>query len=164
MSFRSAAVLAATIAAVLAAPAAAGAAEANPYSAQQVCGAGYSVPVASHAMWGRGGPQNRNAYLADVVLLYNPSNGTNCAVTLKRLRVGKPDHITVAMTKRGWPYWRSVTDGGEGKLFSFYAGPVYVHAPHTCVKFGANASPDPWPANTRLGYYENWSSGWVGCR
>jgi hypothetical protein len=164
MSIRRPAALAATIAAVLVLSATASAAEPNPYSAQQVCGAGYSVTVASHAIWDRGGPRDRNAHLADVVLLYNPSNGNNCAVTLKRLRVGKPDRITVYMTKRGWPYWRNVTDGGEGKLFSFYAGPVYVHAPRTCVKFGAHASPDPWPANTRLGYYANWTSGWVGCR
>jgi serine/threonine-protein kinase len=164
MTPRHLAALVAALAAALLLPAAAPAAGANPYTAQGVCGRDFTVEVARHAMWDRGGPRNRNAHLADVVLLYSPATGRNCAVTLKRLRVGKPDRITVYLTKKGWPSWRNESDGGEGRLFSFYAGPVYVRAPRTCVKFGAHASPDPWPANTRLGYYANWTSGWVGCR
>ncbi|TDD65174.1 serine/threonine protein kinase [Actinomadura darangshiensis] len=97
---------------------------ANKYTPQAVCnsgghGSGYYV---QRSMSVSGG----TAYL-----LYSSST-YNCAVTIKRTHVGKKSPVSVWIQKKGGS---SIADSGS---FAWYAGPVFVKAPGTCVRFGGN--------------------------
>jgi hypothetical protein len=101
----------------------------NPYSAEQVCGAGYHK-VDRHRLYSG---SSHTTLLAATFLLYNASSGRNCAVTMKRRFIGTPTYTTVSLKvkgkKRPW-----VVDYGQ---FKYYAGPVYKRAPGRCVRWGA---------------------------
>ncbi|MFI7695391.1 M23 family metallopeptidase [Nonomuraea sp. NPDC049655] len=90
----------------------------NPYSAEQICGAGYkqidSAPL---------GNQGR------VVLLYSASTGQNCVTTLRNSGSGKAA-VRAYLEVKGKA--RS-TDAGS---YQYYAGPVRAKALRTCVKWG----------------------------
>ncbi|GAA3501824.1 hypothetical protein GCM10019016_089310 [Streptomyces prasinosporus] len=91
--------------------------------AKSACGSGYSVTVAADDM---GIPKSYYWY----VLLYNPSSGYNCAVLVKdsnNTDYGKSSYIGIGIKAAGGS-WRE--DNGN---YTKYAGPVYVHAPNTCV-------------------------------
>lgn len=96
-------------------------AEAASYGGQ--CGAGYQVRRSINIVAGSG---------ATVFLTYSAATGKNCVVTVVNSPSG-PDHV--------WA-WVSRADGsghsedGEGKLYTYYAGPVYVSAPGQCVNYG----------------------------
>lgn len=64
-------------------------------------------------------------------LLYNSST-YNCAVTIKTTNVGKKSPVSTWIQKKGGS---KIGDSGS---FAWYAGPVYVKAPGTCVRFGGN--------------------------
>ncbi|WP_043620919.1 M23 family metallopeptidase [Nonomuraea candida] len=92
----------------------------NPYTAEQVCGAGYKQ-IDSAAL----GSQGR------VVLLYSAASAKNCVVTLRNQTSGKAAmtaYLEVQGHKRG-------IDSGS---FQYYAGPVQAKAPKTCVKWGGS--------------------------
>ncbi|WP_254716751.1 serine/threonine protein kinase [Actinomadura sp. WMMB 499] len=95
---------------------------ANKYTPQQACGGGYSV---LRSMSVSGG----TAYL-----LYSGSTQKNCAVTMKTRNVGTNSSVSTFVQAQGGG---KVSDGGS---FAWYAGPVYVHAPGVCVRFGGNGS------------------------
>ncbi len=103
---------------------------ANKYTPQQVCnsgghGGGYYVQRSLSVSGGV-------AYL-----LYNSST-YNCAVTIKTKNVGKASPVSVWIQKKGGS---AIADSGS---FSWYAGPVYVKAPGTCVRFGGNGRSAPY--------------------
>jgi hypothetical protein len=101
----------------------------NPYTAVQVCGAGFAK-IDKHRLYSG---SSHTTLLAATVLLYNSSTGRNCAVTMKRRFIGKPTYTTVSLKVKGkrrpW-----VVDYGN---FKYYAGPVYKRAPGRCVRWGA---------------------------
>src|SRR5262245_20235409 len=121
--------------ALLAVPSIASAAK-NPYTAAGVCGAGYHV-IDRHRMFATDPSNGRQILLATVVLTYNPASGKNCAVTMKRYRVGLAaptfgDFIDVTLAAR--PLGPETVDGNSGE-FKYFAGPVYVPARHHCVQW-----------------------------
>jgi hypothetical protein len=101
----------------------------NPYTAEQVCGAGFSK-IDRHRLYSG---SSHTTLLAATFLLYNASTGRNCAVTMKRRFIGTPTYTVVSLKvkgkKRPW-----VVDYGQ---FKYYAGPVYKTAPGRCVRWGA---------------------------
>ena len=123
--------VAAAVLGLLAATAPSGAAAAdNPYSAEQICGAGYRV-IGGHQVWSADGTT-----LGIARLLYSPATGKNCAVLLKSRQLGTPTYTAVSLKKQGAKApW--VVDFGD---YRYYAGPVYVTAAGTCVRFGASMS------------------------
>ena len=102
----------------------------NKYNPQQVCNSG-----------GHGGgyyvQRSLNVPGGIAYLLYNSST-YNCAVMLKTKNVGKPSAASVWIQKQGGS---RISDSGN---FSWYAGPVYVKAPGTCVRFGGNGASAPY--------------------
>lgn len=97
----------------------------NKYTPRQACGSGYRV-LASHALSLRG------TRVATVYLLYSGSSGDNCVVTMRSDQgVGRTKHgVRATVQARGGS---AKTDGGA---YLWYAGPVRVHAPGKCVRFG----------------------------
>lgn len=108
-------------------------AQPNPYTPGKACGAGYSV-VRSHPMTAN---SNHNVLLATSYLLYNRSTGNNCAVTMKNRAIGRATYTTATIKKKSGNPYDAITDHG---YFKYFAGPVYVHAVRTCVKYGAAVS------------------------
>lgn len=94
----------------------------NPYTAEQVCGAGYTV-IDSQAL----GTSGR------VYLLYNSANGNNCVATLKATSLGTATATSAFLEVQGST---RITDSGN---FTYYAGPVRAAAPDKCVKWGGKA-------------------------
>ena len=111
---------------------AAASAKRNPYTAEQVCGAGFHK-IDKHKLYSG---SRYTTLLATTFLLYNGSTGRNCAVTMKRRFIGKPTYTTVSLKVKGkrrpW-----VVDYGN---FKYYAGPVYKTAPGRCVRWAATVS------------------------
>ena len=111
----------------------------NPYTAEQVCGAGF-YKIDRHRLYTG---SRYTTLLAATFLLYNASSGQNCAVTMKRRYIGTPTttgvSIKVKGKKRPW-----VVDQGP---YKYYAGPVYRKAPGRCVRWGATVS-TPMGADT----------------
>lgn len=93
----------------------------NPYTAEEVCGTGYTV--IDQAALGDAGT---------VYLTYNSANGGNCVVTLKQASAGTPSPVSAYLEVQGSA---RVTDSGS---FSYYAGPVRAIATDTCVKWGGS--------------------------
>ncbi|WP_433365986.1 protein kinase domain-containing protein [Streptosporangium sp. CA-115845] len=89
----------------------------NPYSAQQVCGAGYYVQRSSSFGGGT------------TYQLYNTSTGSNCVVTIKSADVGVSTQIWATLEVQNGG---SHTDRGN---YEYYAGPVYLPARGKCVRF-----------------------------
>jgi hypothetical protein len=101
----------------------------NPYTAEQVCGAGF-YKIDRHRLYTG---SSHTTLLAATFLLYNASSGKNCAVTMKRRYIGTPTTTSVSLKvkgkKRAWN-----VDFGQ---FKYYAGPVYRRAPGRCVRWAA---------------------------
>src|ERR1700710_1834199 len=125
---------------LLALPSIASAAK-NPYTAAGVCGAGYHV-IDRHRMFATDPSNGRQILLATVVLTYSPATGNNCAVTMKRYRVGQAvptfgDFLSVSLAAR--PLGPDTARGNSGEL-KYFAGPVYVPARHHCVQWSGSAT------------------------
>jgi hypothetical protein len=103
-------------------PGAAYASDVNPNSASALCGSGYKV-IQTHATEG--------AFYT--YLLYNSSNGKNCAVTLKQKNLGTKNTTDVYLLSQKTQ--KSAEDFGS---YTSYAGPIYLSAPGECVKFGGS--------------------------
>jgi len=101
--------------------------KANRYTPQQACGSGYYV-LESHPMYLRG------ARVATVYLLYNDSAGNNCAVTMRSDQgVGKTArNVGATLQQRGG---HVEADSGS---YLWYGGPVRLHAPGKCVRYGGS--------------------------
>jgi hypothetical protein len=88
------------------------------------CGAGYGV-IDTLTITSPAGARRGHVYLT-----YNPSNGYNCVVTLR-------DSSGSALPMNAWIMRSDGTglskDVGE---YQTYAGPVYVHAPGSCIDWG----------------------------
>ena len=125
--------LCAALAVLLAIPAAASAAR-NPYSAAGVCGLGYRV-IDRHRLYATNPSNGNRVLLATVVLTYNSAQGTNCAVTMKRYRVGKAapvfgDHLSVSLAAR--PLGPGTVDGDSGEFKSSQARSTCRRATAAC--------------------------------
>ncbi|WP_232835468.1 serine/threonine-protein kinase [Actinocorallia populi] len=113
--------------------------ERNPYGAVQVCNGG-----------GRGGgfqvQRSRNFPGGRTVQLYNAA-GFNCVVTLKTADLDRKTGVFARLVRQSDR--RSAVDRG---MYQFYAGPVYLAAKGTCVRFAgggpAGSVTAPW-ANCR---------------
>jgi hypothetical protein len=92
----------------------------NPYTPTEVCGSGYAV-IDSASLTG-----------GTVHLLYNSGNGYNCVVTLKSTNLGTATAVSAFLEPEGAS---RTTDQGS---FAYYAGPVKVHAPNVCVRWGGS--------------------------
>ncbi|MQA77360.1 MAG: peptidoglycan DD-metalloendopeptidase family protein [Streptosporangiales bacterium] len=99
----------------------------NPHTAEEVCGAGYSV--IDSAKLGSAG---------DAYLLYSSSSGKNCVATLKRTNVGKATATSAFLEVEGS---KRATDSGD---FKYYAGPVAASAKATCVKWGGSVGAEKY--------------------
>ncbi|MFF0575602.1 spore-associated protein A [Streptosporangium saharense] len=102
-------------------------AAANPYTPEGVCGSGYRVvdsrPLEHRTLSNTGGR---------VYLLYNSSNGYNCAVTIKGVAVGKQTGTEVTLLVR--TSGDNSTRYSNGGDFKYYAGPVRARAAGKCVE------------------------------
>jgi hypothetical protein len=94
----------------------------NPYSAEEVCGDGFSV-VDQQALANASG----TAYL-----MYNASTKANCVTTLKATSLGTASDVSAFLEVQGAA---RVTDSGA---FTYYAGPIKKTADSTCVKWGGS--------------------------
>ncbi|NAZ74283.1 hypothetical protein GTQ99_02420 [Kineococcus sp. T13] len=92
----------------------------NPYSPEEVCGAGFQV-IDSADVGGRG----------TVYLLWNAGARQNCVVTLKARDLGKVTSTSAYLQVRGQTV---ATNSGS---FKYYAGPVSKVAPG-CIKWGGS--------------------------
>ena len=104
----------------------------NPYTAVEVCGAGF-YKIDKHKLYSG---SRHTTLLATTFLLYNEETAQNCAVTMKRHYIGEPTTTGVSLKvkgrKRPW-----VVDQDQ---YKYYAGPVYRTAPGRCVRWGATVS------------------------
>jgi hypothetical protein len=107
-------------------------AERNPYTAVEVCGAGF-YKIDKHKLYSG---SRHTTLLATTFLLYNGDTGQNCAVTMKRHYIGERTTTGVSLKVKGkrrpW-----VVDQDQ---YKYYAGPVYRRAPGRCVRWGATVS------------------------
>lgn len=99
----------------------------NRYTPGQACGSGYGI-LESHPLYRRG------ARVATVYLLYSNAAGNNCAVTMRSdQQVGeKPVTVRAFLQRRGG---HVESDSGS---YLWYGGPVRLHAPGTCVRYGGS--------------------------
>ncbi|MEU2941963.1 spore-associated protein A [Nocardiopsis alba] len=97
------------------------AASAAPYNG--ACGTGYNVL------------DSRDIIGATVYVTYNPSNGYNCAATI-RDSSGAAVSMGAAIKRSSASTW--VVDDGS---YTTYAGPVYVHAPGQCIDWAGYYGP-----------------------
>lgn len=96
-----------------------------------VCGSGYSE-VRSIALSGYDTSSDGWGTVAYVKIGYNSSNGNNCAFTQKsttNYNYGTPSDVTVKLREERY----GDTDYDVSGPYKYYAGPVYVHAPSTCI-------------------------------
>lgn len=135
---RTAAVLSATGLAGSLALLGAGSAEAatsQAWYAASICGSGYS-PDASYGL--RGGT------------IYVSYNGyTDCAVNIKSVDVGSSTYtwVYIGLDSQGGGYGGNNNDGMDNGSYKYYAGPVYVDAPGTCIEVAGGttlADDDIW--------------------
>ncbi|MFC4591426.1 N-acetylmuramoyl-L-alanine amidase [Sphaerisporangium corydalis] len=94
----------------------------NPYTPEQVCGAGFGV-IDSAALGTAG----------TVFLLYDAGSGRNCVATIKSTSLGTATATSAYLEVQGSA---RVTDSGS---FAYYAGPVRAAAADKCVKWGGTA-------------------------
>ncbi len=108
----------------------------NPHSAKGVCGSSYTTQVHSRDLAGK----------ARIYLLYSPTTGKNCAVTIKTTKLGSATSTEAWLIRSGDTAWQK--DVGS---YTYYAGPVYRYAPSSCVQYAGGHDGS------------NWTSGLLGC-
>jgi hypothetical protein len=102
--------------------------EVNPYSAEDICGSGYDV-IDSHGITG-----------AMIYLLYNDATGKNCTVTLASDAGGAVSMSATLSVQNG----SASSDSGS---YAYYAGPVRLYAPSSCVKWGGSYKSSSWTSD-----------------
>ena len=139
MNIRRLSLIGCAVALVASALPATAAAKRDPYTAEQVCGAGF-YKIDKHRLYTG---SSHTTLLAATFLLYNGTTGRNCAVTMKRRFIGKPTSTGVSLKVKGkrrpWVV--------DQDAYKYYAGPVYRTAPGRCVRWGATVS-TPMGADT----------------
>ena len=107
----------------------------NPYTPQEVCGAGYGVIDSRPATW------NGKSY-AGVYLLYK-SGGYNCVVTIKWTAIGVPTDTMAGLYRDSEDSSRNLIDQGDYKYYAVVRG----YAPH-CISYagwsGAAVATSGW--------------------
>jgi hypothetical protein len=98
-----------------------GGAARNPFTPNQVCGAGFRQ-IDAQSLGASG----------TVYLLYNAANGMNCVLTLKGVRIGTRSPASAYLQVRGR---QRTVDSGQ---FADYAGPVRAGARDRCVSWGGS--------------------------
>ncbi|HEY3682762.1 MAG TPA: serine/threonine-protein kinase [Streptosporangiaceae bacterium] len=118
--------------------------KANRYTAGQACGSGYRV-LESHALYAKG------YRVATTYLLYNDGNAYNCAVTMRS------DTGTGSGSGRVTAFLQAHGSGGhsDAGAYKWYAGPLRVHAPKVCVRYGGSLTTGSATAS--------WTSGYIRC-
>jgi hypothetical protein len=86
-----------------------------------VCGAGYGVVNSAEI-----------GAVGTVYLTYNSSTGNNCVVTIRNA-AGPATPMVAELTNASTG--KTVADSGN---YTTYAGPVYLHAPGTCVNWSGS--------------------------
>ncbi|HET9172051.1 MAG TPA: hypothetical protein VFN97_21650 [Actinospica sp.] len=103
-------------------------------TATGLCGSGYTTEVERMDITG-----------GSVYLMYNSSNGYNCVVTIKTADVGTPTAMAAYLgTKAGTGGEPSTWQEHDSGNYSYFAGPIYLYAPHTCVYYGGQAESGLW--------------------
>ncbi len=97
-------------------------AESNPYTPEELCGAGYQV-IDSHDL----------GSAATIHLLRNPDSRHHCVVTRKKRSLGSATSTSAFLEVQG-----SQRRDDSGR-FAYYAGPVRVAAGTRCVRWGGSA-------------------------
>ncbi|TQF01637.1 hypothetical protein E6W39_04480 [Kitasatospora acidiphila] len=85
-----------------------------------ICGPGY------YNVW------TDNLPASTVYVEFNGS--TDCAVNIKTQNIGTPSAVSVYIMG---PNGASPNNGEDYGKYSYYAGPVYAYAPHSCITWGA---------------------------
>lgn len=129
---RKAVITLATGAAVAGAVIAVGGAAEAASSPIAACGGGSYHVIDTHALPG-----------ATVYLMYNGT--TDCVVTWKTADVGTKTHIWAGIAKddNGTYYYKY-----DDNNYAYYAGPVKVNAPHTCIDWGGMSKGQQWFSGT----------------
>ncbi|MEV8100442.1 spore-associated protein A, partial [Kitasatospora sp. NPDC085879] len=65
-----------------------------------------------------------------VYLTYNSSNGNNCVVTVRN-SPGQPILMLAGLSLAGASTWTKLDEN----YYRSYAGPVYLHAEHSCINW-----------------------------
>lgn len=141
-------------------PGLAQASEANPYTAQGLCGSGYTV-IDRHPMRDTLLTTGKTITVAESVLLYSRATGKNCAVPLKRFRLKKKTHTYVTLMTRPASAANTANDAGD---FQYYAGPVYLYARGKCVMWQGGMDYSLWAGQWWTPRRAAFRSGWVHCR
>lgn len=100
----------------------------NPYSPERICGSGFTV-IDTHSF---------GIQMGEIFLLFNAASGDNCVATVKYSQVGTASFVSAILQRQGGS---QVKDSG---YFSYYAGPVKVHAPGVCVRWGGSIGERSW--------------------
>ncbi|MEU4669739.1 hypothetical protein AB0F91_17580 [Amycolatopsis sp. NPDC023774] len=107
----------------------------NPYTPEEVCGAGYRVIDSRPATW------NGKAY-AGVYLLYK-SGGYNCVATIKWTAIGTPTDTMAGLYRDSEDSSRNLIDQGDYKYYAAVSG----YAPD-CISYagwsGAAVATSGW--------------------
>ncbi|WP_345355461.1 hypothetical protein [Actinoallomurus liliacearum] len=76
---------------------------------------------------------------------YNSSNGYNCALVVRKgsMPLYSAKLKLCVYNKARTKYGSCKTDG-YGKRYSWYAGPVYVYAPHRCLYVYGSINTNSW--------------------
>lgn len=93
-------------------------------SPEATCGSGY-YEIDHHDM----------GSVAVIYLMYNGS--TDCVVTWKTANVGTPTYVQAYVIRES-----DGVDADDDGNYSYYAGPVYLKAPGTCIQWGGYAGTD----------------------
>jgi hypothetical protein len=98
----------------------------NPYTPVGVCGSGYHV-IDSRTLTHLNGSAGGKVYL-----LYNNSNGYNCAVVIKGVAIGTATKtgVDLLLFSSGDNFTHHENNG----TFKYYAGPVRLKAAGKCVE------------------------------
>jgi len=102
--------------------------EVNPNTPEGVCGSGFAV-VDQHDLSG-----------ATVYLLYDNSTGYNCTTTLAT-------DITGAVSMNATLAVQNGSSGSDPGTYTYYAGPVKLSAPSSCVKWGGSYRGTSWTSS-----------------
>ena len=97
----------------------------NPYTAAEVCGSSYSV-IDSHALAG-----------GTVYLLWSNSTNKNCVTTIRSQVSGKVAMSATLAVQGG-------SSAADAAQYTYYAGPVALAAPKTCVMWGGSIGSSSW--------------------
>jgi hypothetical protein len=126
----------------------------NPYTAKGLCGPGYKI-IDRHKLYDDTNPSGKRLHLADTVLLWK--NGVNCAVTIKKRRINKPDYLWVSLQSH------TAGDGDGRQGLKFFAGPSYVNAPGQCIQWWGGAELKYPPGGRWYKLYDAFRTGWEHC-